>query len=108
MYYYTLPHTVTLVNAIREKNNCTLPVFYQKWGKQHEDQQNCNNGNYFCTYEGIQDRLTESYNTFAYVNQPAKVAPAGEAWRTWSNRDILCISYSLKVFSQVCVAWFSR
>lgn len=89
VYYYTLPHTRTLVNAIREKNSCSLPVFYQTWGKQNGDSQNCGNGNYFCTFEGIQDRLTESYNTFAYVNQPAVVAPAGEAWRTWSNRDEL-------------------
>ena len=25
-----------------------------------------------------QDRLTDSYSTFAYANQPARVAPAGE------------------------------
>ena len=25
----------------------------------------------------------------AYVSQPAKVAPAGEAWRTYSNRNSL-------------------
>ena len=89
MYYQTLPHTLTLVNAIRAKNKCTLPVFYQTWGKQHGDSQNCGNGNYFCTFEGIQNRLTDSYNTFAYINQPAVVAPAGEAWRSWPNRDEL-------------------
>jgi len=89
VYYQTLPHTLTLVNAIRAKNNCTLPVFYQTWGKQHGDSQNCGNGNYFCTFEGIQNRLTDSYNTFAYINQPAVVAPAGEAWRSWPNRDEL-------------------
>merc|ERR1711915_1060388 len=38
---------------------------------------------------GIQDQLTQSYNTYAYVNQPAKVAPVGEAWRTYSNRNSL-------------------
>lgn len=89
VYYNSIPLSLKLVNAIREKNNCTLPVFFQTWGKQNGDSQNCHAGNYFCTYEGIQNRLTESYNTFAYLNQPAAVAPAGEAWRTWSNRDEL-------------------
>ena len=97
VYYYSLPHTVTLVNAIRAKNICTVPVFYQTWGKRDGDQ-NCYNGNYFCTFEGIQNRLTESYNTFAYVNQPAIVAPAGEAWRTWPNRNEL---FSGKIFSVI-------
>ena len=34
-------------------------------------------------------QLTQSYNTYAYVNQPAKVAPVGEAWRTYSDRNSL-------------------
>ena len=36
---------------------------------------------------GIQDQLTAAYTTMAYVTQPASVAPAGEAWRTYSNRN---------------------
>merc|ERR1711874_637335 len=35
------------------------------------------------------DQLTEAYSTMAYVSQPAKVAPAGEAWRTYANRNSL-------------------
>merc|ERR1712013_815470 len=37
----------------------------------------------------LQDQLTQAYNTMAYVSQPAKVAPAGEAWRTFANRNSL-------------------
>ena len=37
-----------------------------------------------------QDRLTASYSTFAYVNQPAVVAPVGEAFSlTGTNRAVL-------------------
>merc|ERR1711915_776381 len=86
VYSYIIPEAKTIVDAIRSKNQCTLPVFFLTWGKRDGDSQNCNNGNYFCSFEGIQDRLTESYSTFAYLNQPAKVAPAGEAWRTYANR----------------------
>ena len=85
-----LPDTVTLVQAMRAANPCTVPIFYQTWGKRDGDTNNCQNGaTSLCTFEGIQDQLTESYNTFAYVNQPAKVAPAGEAWRTYSDRNSL-------------------
>ena len=37
----------------------------------------------------FQYQLTNAYSTFAYVSQPAKVAPAGEAWAAYSNRNAL-------------------
>jgi len=89
VYHYIIPEAKTIVETIRAKNPCTLPVFFLTWGKRDGDSQNCAGGNYFCTFEGIQDRLTESYTTFAYLNQPAAVAPAGEAWRLYSNRGAL-------------------
>ena len=33
--------------------------------------------------------MTNAYSTFAYVSQPAKVAPAGEAWAAYGNRNAL-------------------
>ena len=87
--YYIVPETVVLANAIKATNPCTVPLFYQTWGKRDGDSQNCGNHDLFCSYEGIQDQLTQSYNTYAYVNQPAKVAPVGEAWRTYSDRNSL-------------------
>jgi len=89
VYYNIIPEANTIVQTIRDRNPCTMPVFFQTWGKRDGDSQNCADGNYFCTFEGIQDRLTDSYNTFAYVTQPAKVAPAGEAFRTYGNRGVL-------------------
>ena len=87
--YYIVPETVILGNAIKASNPCTVPLFYQTWGKRDGDSQNCGNHDLFCSYEGIQDQLTQSYNTYAYVNQPAKVAPVGEAWRSYSDRNSL-------------------
>ena len=40
-----------------------------------------------------QDRLTESYSTFAYTNQPARVAPAGEVatlYTLYCRGTVLC------------------
>merc|ERR1719430_525648 len=90
VFHNIVPDTITLVKTIRETNPCTVPIFFQTWGKRDGDTNNCANGaTFLCTYEGVQDQLTQSYSTFAYVNQPAKVAPAGEAWRTYSNRNSL-------------------
>merc|ERR1712110_169786 len=90
-YREIIPDVMTLTQTMRETNVCTLPVFFQTWGKRDGDTQNCNPGEYpdLCTFEGVQDQLTEAYTTMAYVSQPSKVAPAGEAWRTYANRNSL-------------------
>jgi len=91
VYNYILPDVLTLVQTMKETNVCTLPVFFQTWGKRDGDTHNCSPAPYdaLCTYDGVQDQLTQAYNTMAYVSQPAKVAPAGEAWRTYANRNSL-------------------
>merc|ERR1712130_991303 len=91
VYSYILPDVLTLVQTMKETNVCTLPVFFQTWGKRDGDTGNCSPAPYdaLCTFEGVQDQLTQAYSTMAYVSQPAKVAPAGEAWRTYSNRNSL-------------------
>ena len=72
---------MALVKAIRSKDPCTVPVFYQTWGRLNGDSQFCGQLPELCTFEGMQDRLTDSYSTFASTNQPASVAPVGEAFR---------------------------
>merc|ERR1711971_669268 len=51
--YYIVPETVVLANAIKATNPCTVPLFYQTWGKRDGDSQNCGNHDLFCSYEGI-------------------------------------------------------
>jgi len=87
VFYNILPDADMIVDAIRETNPCTRPVYFLTWGKRDGDSNYCSNGNYMCTFEGIQDQLTAAYTTMAYVTQPASVAPAGEAWRNYSNRN---------------------
>ena len=92
VYYNIIPEAKAIVEKIRAKNPCTVPVFFQTWGKRDGDAHNCptfHEDNWMCTFEGIQNRLTESYSTFAYLNQPAKVAPAGEGFRIYENRASL-------------------
>jgi len=90
VYYNILPDVLALKEAIRSTNPCTLPLFFMTWGKRDGDTGNCNNGaTALCTFEGVQEQLTNAYSTFAYVSQPAAVAPAGEAWAAYSNRNAL-------------------
>ena len=89
IYNSQLQSTKMIVEKIRKTNPCILPIFFQTWGRLNGDSGNCPYYSQVCTFDGMQDRLTESYNTFAYVNQPAKVSPAGEAFRLISNRGYL-------------------
>merc|ERR1711990_561706 len=91
VYNYIIPNVLTLTKTMRDTNVCTLPVFFQTWGKRDGDTMNCSPAPYdaLCTFDGVQDQLTQAYHTMAYVSQPAKVAPAGEAWRTYANRNSL-------------------
>ena len=90
-----LPEAVSLVKTIREKNPCTLPLFFQTWGKRDGDMGNCaNDATALCKYEGVKDQLTQAYSSFAYYTQPARVAPAGEAWRNYANRNSLFAGWS--------------
>merc|ERR1719339_627247 len=41
VYSYILPDVLTLVQTMRETNACTLPVFFQTWGKRDGDTGNC-------------------------------------------------------------------
>ena len=89
IYNNQLQSTRTIVDKLRKSNPCVLPVFFQTWGRLNGDTGNCPYYSQVCTFDGMQDRLTESYNTFAYVNQPAVVAPAGEAFRLIRSRGYL-------------------
>ncbi|MGK0387354.1 MAG: hypothetical protein ACI94Y_000080 [Maribacter sp.] len=74
------PYAASLANSIRVANPCTQPIFYMTWGRENGDASNCEFYEPLCTYEGMQERLTESYNEMAMDND-ALVAPVGETWR---------------------------
>jgi len=76
----TYPFAEQLVNAVRNANDCTIPMFYMTWGRQNGDQTNCANYTPLCTYEGMQARLRESYLEMGDDNN-AEVSPVGAAWK---------------------------
>ena len=74
------PFAETLNNQILESNECAETVFYMTWGRENGDAQNCPNWPPVCTYEGMDDLLSERYMTMAADNE-AIVSPVGELWR---------------------------
>ena len=74
------PYAESLCEDIREANPCTEPIFFMTWGRENGDSQNCASYPPICTYEGMQDRLTESYTEMAQNNE-SLLAPIGIAWK---------------------------
>jgi hypothetical protein len=79
-----LPYAAQLVDRIRSISPCAEPVFLMTWGRENGDQQNCAVYPPVCTYEGMQQRLWESYVLMAEQND-AHCAPAGSTWRSYRD-----------------------
>jgi hypothetical protein len=74
------PFARALDSLIHVSNPCAKTVFFMTWGRKYGDQSNCPFYPVICTYEGMQQRLRESYVQIADDNR-ALVAPVGMAWR---------------------------
>ena len=77
----TIPYALRLDSLIRANDSCTQVVFYETWGRKYGDASNCAVYPPVCTYDGMQQRLLESYKLMADTCH-AIVAPVGEAFRT--------------------------
>jgi len=75
------PYAASLCDDIRQADTCSQPVFFMTWGRENGDAQNCEFYPPLCTYEGMQDRLTESYTEMAEDNNTL-LAPVGIAWKS--------------------------
>lgn len=76
----TKPYAAILNDSIVSNNTCTETMFFMTWGRKNGDQSNCANYAPLCTYDGMQQRLRQSYLEMAVENNAA-VAPVGMAWK---------------------------
>jgi len=74
------PFAASLNDSIEKYSSCGETVFYQTWGRQNGDSQNCANWPPVCTYEGMDSLLLERYQTMANDNN-AIVAAVGAVRR---------------------------
>ena len=73
------PAAENLVNFIRDNNDCAIPLFYMTWGREEGDIQNCDNWPPVCTYESMQELLTNNYLEACDLNT-SWCAPVGVVW----------------------------
>ena len=82
----TYPYATVLDSLIRLSNSCAETVFYMTWGRKYGDAQNCAIYPPICTFDGMNNRLWESYKEMADDNRGI-VSPAGIAWKRSRNAD---------------------
>ncbi len=78
------PYATILNNAIKANSSCTETVFYMTWGRKNGDASNCSFYTPLCTYEGMQQRLRESYMEMSVTNL-ATTSPVGVAWKNFRD-----------------------
>lgn len=74
------PFAASLNDSIEKYSPCGETVFYQTWGRENGDSQNCASWPPICTYEGMDSLLRMRYQTMADTNQ-AIVSPVGAVRR---------------------------
>jgi PKD repeat protein len=74
------PFAATLNNIINTNNSCGETIFYMTWGRKNGDAQNCPTYPPICTYEGMDNLLSQRYVTAANQNH-AIVSPVGAVWK---------------------------
>ena len=76
----TYPYATRLDSMILANDNCTETIFYMTWGRENGDTSNCASYPPVCTYDGMQERLRESYLQMSLDNH-ATCSPVGSAWK---------------------------
>jgi hypothetical protein len=76
----TYPYAHFLDSLVHDNNACSETMFMMTWGYKNGDPMNCGGYPIVCTYQGMQQRLRESYMEMAQDNN-ANCAPVGAAWK---------------------------
>lgn len=74
------PYARILDSMVLANDSCSETLFYMTWGRQNGDASNCASYPPICTYDGMQQRLKESYMEMT-LNNHASVSPVGVAWK---------------------------
>ena len=75
------PYAQKLSEEIHQYNPEAKVQWYLTWGYPNGDDGRCDEIPQVCTYEGMQDSITDTYSTYGCMFKPGQVAPSGEAFR---------------------------
>ena len=90
---YSLPHAQTLVALITGNNPSTKIIYFQTWGRENGDYENCAYYPLVCTFGGHTQALKDGYNIYE-SNTVGIIAPVGEVWQVVVNDAALPFSAS--------------
>ncbi|WP_051605503.1 discoidin domain-containing protein [Sediminibacter sp. Hel_I_10] len=77
---HTFAFATLLVDMVHDYSPCADLFFYQTWGRENGDAQNCPTIPEVCTYLGMDERLQERYTQMANDND-AMLSPVGRVRR---------------------------
>ena len=80
------PYASILDSLIHKNNPCTKTVFYMTWGRKYGDASNCIYYPPVCTFDGMANRLRQSYLEMGDMFE-CPVAPVGMAWKRSRGLD---------------------
>lgn len=76
---YVIPYAAQLDKTVHLNNPQTKIVFFETWGYENGDSDNCAKVPGVCDYAGMQARLQQAYAAMAQ-NADGEMAPVGDAW----------------------------
>lgn len=76
----SLPNAQILVNQIKANNDQSEIIYFQTWGRQHGDSQNCSYYPRVCTFAGHSAALKEGYDIYQ-ASTGGLIASVGTYWQ---------------------------
>lgn len=89
----TYPYAKSLDSLVKASNSCAEVLYYMTWGRKNGDAGNCPFYPPVCTYNGMQQRLRESYLLFAN-DFNSSASPVGVAWKRMRDTNPAVNLYS--------------
>ncbi len=80
VFAYALPNAQALVDAIKLNDAASQIIYFETWGRENGDVDNCLYYSLVCTFAGHTQALDDGYNIYL-TNTGGKIAPVGLAWK---------------------------
>lgn len=72
-----------LADEVHKHNPEAKIQWYLTWGRPFGDDDRCQDIPQVCTFDGMQDAITETYSAYGCMFKPGQVAPVGEGFRQY-------------------------
>ena len=81
----SFPYAKKLADEVHQYSPNAKIQWYLTWGRPFGDSDRCSEIPRVCTFEGMQDAITETYTTYGCMFKAGQVAPVGEGFREYKE-----------------------